>query len=143
MGQPPCLLARGCQPFPPSVVTTFTQVPSRGYAPFVSIGRRGSPDGPFGSGHRIHCQRASHPQPCHDWTQAAYPSYHSQVRLFKQLLDKRTGALPELPLDEHSCITPNKRKDKPHVPRTSSPKLFLEGCAIQRDELPNICYTVR
>jgi len=43
MGQPPCLLARGCQPFPSSVVTTLTQVPSRGNAPFVSIGRRGSP----------------------------------------------------------------------------------------------------
>jgi hypothetical protein len=43
MGQPPCLLARGCQPFPSSVVTTLPQVPSRGNAPFVSIGRRGSP----------------------------------------------------------------------------------------------------
>ncbi len=43
MGQPPCLLARGYQPFPSSVVTTLTQVPSRGNAPFVSIGRRGSP----------------------------------------------------------------------------------------------------
>ena len=37
------ILARGCQPFPPSVVTTLTQVPLRGQAPFVSIGRRGSP----------------------------------------------------------------------------------------------------
>jgi hypothetical protein len=37
------ILARGCQPFPPSLVTTLAQVPSRGQAPFVSIGRRGSP----------------------------------------------------------------------------------------------------
>jgi hypothetical protein len=70
------ILARRYQPFPPSVVTTLTLVPSRGSAPFVSIGRRGSPDGPFGRAHRIHCQRASHPQSCHDWTQAAHPSYH-------------------------------------------------------------------
>jgi hypothetical protein len=39
------ILARGSQPFPPSVVTTLTQVPSRGSAPFVSTGHRGSPDG--------------------------------------------------------------------------------------------------
>ena len=37
------ILARGSQPFPPLVVTTLAQVPSRGQAPFVSIGRRGSP----------------------------------------------------------------------------------------------------
>src|SRR5207253_11096293 len=42
----------------------------------VSIGRRGSPDGPFGSAHQVHCQRASHPKPCRGFTQAAYPSYH-------------------------------------------------------------------
>ena len=37
------ILARGCQPFPPSLVTTRAQVPVRGQAPFVSIGHRGSP----------------------------------------------------------------------------------------------------
>ena len=37
------ILARGCQPFPPSLVTTLAQVSLRGQAPFVSIGRRDSP----------------------------------------------------------------------------------------------------
>ena len=44
--------------------------------PFVSIDRKGSAISPFWLGDFAHCQQASHPQSCHDWTHAAYPSHH-------------------------------------------------------------------
>jgi len=65
MGQPPCLLAQGCQTCPFSGGTTRTQVPSRGNAPVVSRGRRGSPMALSARHIRSHGQRASHLHQCH------------------------------------------------------------------------------
>jgi hypothetical protein len=92
-------LARGSQPFSPSVVTALTQVPSRGSAPFVSTGHRGSLDGPFGWGPPDNIVSGL-PTPNRAATGRGplTPRTTTQVRLFKQLLDKQTGALLVLPL---------------------------------------------
>src|SRR5712692_93574 len=100
MGQPPCLLARGCQPFPSSVVTTLTQVPSRGNAPFVSIGRRGSPMALSARPIRYIVSGLPTSNSAAAGRRPLTPRTTIQVRLYKQLLDKRTGALLVLPLQE-------------------------------------------
>ncbi len=91
------VLARGCQPFPPSVVTTLTQIPSRGKAPFVSIGRRGSPMALSARPIRYIVSGLPTPSRATTGRRPLTPRTTTQVRLFKQLLDKRTGALLVLP----------------------------------------------
>src|SRR5712692_1380034 len=98
MGQPPCLLARGCQPFPSSVVTTLTQVPSRGNSPFVSVGRRGSPMALLARPIRYIVSGLPTSNSATAGRRPLTPRTTTQVRLFKQLLDKLTGALLVLPL---------------------------------------------
>src|SRR5215831_15172660 len=93
-------LARGSQPFPPSVVTTLAQVPLRGQAPFVSLGRRGSPIRPVRLGPADTLEARFPPQGVPLASRRPLtPRTTTQVRLFKQLLDKRTGAL----LVRHQC----------------------------------------
>src|SRR5260370_38781849 len=97
MAQPPCLLARGYQPFPSSVVTTLTQVPSRGNAPFVSIDRRGSRMALSARPIRYIVSGLPTPSRATTGRRPLTPHTTTQVWLFKQLLDKQTAALLVLP----------------------------------------------
>src|SRR5712691_2300359 len=91
MSQPPCLLARGYQPFPSSVVTTLTQVP------LVSIDRRGSPMALSARPIRYIISGLPTPNSAAAGRRPLTPRTTTQVRPFGQLLDKRTGALLVLP----------------------------------------------
>jgi len=92
------ILARGSQPFPPSVVTTLTQVPSRGSAPFVSTGHRGSPDGLSAGATGYIVSGLPTANRAATGREPLTPRTTTQVRLFKQLRNKQTGALLVLPL---------------------------------------------
>ncbi len=98
MSQPPCLLARGYQPFPSSVVTTFTQVP------LVSIDRRGSPMALSARPIRYIVSGLPTPSSATAGRRPLTPRTATQVRPFRQLLDKQTGALLALPLRQDKFI---------------------------------------
>ena len=87
----------GYQPFPPLVVTTLPQIPSRGKAPFVSIGRRGSPMALWARPIRYIGSLLPTPSRGTTGRRPLTPRTTTQVWLFKQLLEKRTGALLVLP----------------------------------------------
>ena len=110
--------------YPPSVVTTLPQIPSRGNAPFVNIGRRGSPMAL--SARPVQYIVSGPPTPSRATTghRPLTTRTTTQVRLFKQLLDKRTGALLGLPqisriMNRTFLKKPDNKAEHPRCPLTT------------------------